>query len=972
MIFERSMECARLTILLANVLFPTSALKIPPRCARPPLLKGAFRSPPLTKEGQGGFRQQGRLTPAPQDKQTVWAKAPRCRKGGRHLFLLSIFLFQYFSLSSIYAQITLDGSLGPQGALLGPNYTIDANVGKQVGGNLFHSFGEFNVRTAESATFTGPNTVDNIIGRVTGGNPSLIDGTLRSTIPEANLYLVNPSGVLFGPNASLDVGGSFHVSTADYLKLGENGRFEATTLSDSLLTSAPPEAFGFLGSNPAPISIQGSKLAVPEGETLSVIGGNIQILGNEVDGKELSAPSGKINLASIASSGEVILNTPGESASLNVDSFPQLGRIDITQKAFIASSGQAGGSVVIRGGQLLVDHSDIGADTKGNVDGSTTGVDINIRGDAIFTREAFVSTLGHGSGRVGDINIEADNVAIRDGAAFLSRTTGPTDGGAVKITAKDSLAVSGPESLVGTLTTEQGRNGGDIVLSAAELTVEEGGAIQTATDVLTRNQGAGNAGDVVVKADRVTLRDGGSRLSSITDGVGQGGDIIVSANESILVTGQTRQNAASIATLTKSSGNAGHIQIATPDLRLEGGFMSVAAAGAGRAGNIEIDTARASLTDGAIIDSSTIGSGQGGEIVLNATESIRLSGFSVDNEPNLISSVAFGSGDAGRIRLTTPDLTVGQGSITALSTGAGEAGNIELQVNNASFSGTGAVVGVNMNQDAGQIDSSSSGTGRGGNIKITADNAFVVAGDGSGVFSDTGGSGAGGAIDLHAKDIQLTDGATISSKSIATGDAGNVTITATDTFRSENSRVTTEAETADGGDITVTVGSLASLSHSQIIASAQQGEAGNITIDPATLVLNRSSIFSIGGSGGVIRILPGVFVASSDSLTNASASVDIQNIAKERLDPSARSSDSFYLGSAELLPVRCAARLRDGRASSFVVRGRDALPPTPDGVLPSPILRRDKTSSGGSNAALVRGWDKAGLAQVGVEVDCLK
>jgi filamentous hemagglutinin family protein len=241
-----------------------------------------------------------------------------------------------------HAQITLDGSLGPKGALAGPDDTIRADMGKQVGGNLFHSFGKFNVNTKESATFTGPNNVDNIIGRVTGGSRSFIDGTLRSAIPDANLYLVNPSGVMFGPHASLDIDGSFHVSTADYLKLGDNGRFNATTPSDSLLTSAPPEAFGFLNSNPAPISIQDSKLAVPEGEILSVIGGNLQITGNkEAKGNQLAAPSGQINLASVGSSGEVVHNPIGESANLNVDSFSRLGRIELSNGTTIQSSGQA-------------------------------------------------------------------------------------------------------------------------------------------------------------------------------------------------------------------------------------------------------------------------------------------------------------------------------------------------------------------------------------------------------------------------------------------------------------------------------------------------------------------------------------------------------------------------------------------------------------------------------------------------------
>jgi len=168
------------------------------------------------------------------------------------------------------AQITLDGSLGPHGALPGLHVRIPAEVGQIRGPNLFHSFAECNVPTQGSATFTGPPTITNILSRVTGGNPSHIDGTLRSEIAGANLYLLNPSGVLFGPNARLDVSGSFHVSTADYLRLADGARFVARLSENSTLSVAPPVAFGFLESQPAVITGQGSSLHVPAGATLSV------------------------------------------------------------------------------------------------------------------------------------------------------------------------------------------------------------------------------------------------------------------------------------------------------------------------------------------------------------------------------------------------------------------------------------------------------------------------------------------------------------------------------------------------------------------------------------------------------------------------------------------------------------------------------------------------------------------------------
>ena len=184
-----------------------------------------------------------------------------------------------------------------------PDFVVPDTVGRTVGPNLFHSFGLFNINTGESATFTGPAAIDNVISRVTGGSRSFIDGPLRSEIESANLWFINPSGVLLGPNASLDIQGSFHVSTANYLKLREGGRFDAIYPEHSVLTTAPPEAFGFLGDQPASIAFQGSQLTVPQDKTLSVIGGDIGI----TDEAQLQAPGGRVNVASVASAGEVRL-----------------------------------------------------------------------------------------------------------------------------------------------------------------------------------------------------------------------------------------------------------------------------------------------------------------------------------------------------------------------------------------------------------------------------------------------------------------------------------------------------------------------------------------------------------------------------------------------------------------------------------------------------------------------------------------
>jgi filamentous hemagglutinin family protein len=199
------------------------------------------------------------------------------------------FLLLLISLSTP-AQIITDGTLGQALNLPGPDYQIGPNLGQQRGANLFHSFQDFNLNSLESATFSGPNEIQNVISRVTGGNPSNIDGTIRSTMPNADMYFLNPDGIMFGPNARLDVKGSFHASTADYLRLGDGGNFDAKEPNNSLLTIAPVEAFGFLNSSVAPISIQGggeiaeidskgntSGLSVLDGNSLSLIGGKLEI-----------------------------------------------------------------------------------------------------------------------------------------------------------------------------------------------------------------------------------------------------------------------------------------------------------------------------------------------------------------------------------------------------------------------------------------------------------------------------------------------------------------------------------------------------------------------------------------------------------------------------------------------------------------------------------------------------------------------
>ncbi|RKZ70889.1 MAG: hypothetical protein DRR19_33020 [Candidatus Parabeggiatoa sp. nov. 1] len=296
----------------------------------------------------------------------------------QHFFIILLLIISL----SIKAEVTLDGTLGRSGALPGPDYLIGADLGQQHGGNLFHSFQDFNLQGHESATFSGPNSVQNIFSRVTGGTPSNIDGLLRSTIPNADMYFLNPYGIMFGPNARLDVQGSFHASTADYLRLENGGRFDARQPSESLLTVAPVEAFGFLTDTPASITLHNSQLFVPFGKTLSLIGGDL-LMNGELPSNDhsdtfhpnyplkLFSDFGRINLASLGSSGELIL-TPSEL----VMNAKKAGTI-ITNNTWIGVSGNGAGDIFIRGGDVHLNHSELEGDSQ-NQDSGIINLQANL------------------------------------------------------------------------------------------------------------------------------------------------------------------------------------------------------------------------------------------------------------------------------------------------------------------------------------------------------------------------------------------------------------------------------------------------------------------------------------------------------------------------------------------------------------------------------------------------------------------
>jgi len=821
-----------------------------------------------------------------------------------------------------HAEITLDGTMGPRGALSGPDFQIDAAVGRQVGGNLFHSFGLFNVNTGESATFTGPDSIDNILSRVTGGQASTIDGLLRSTIPAVNLFLLNPSGVLFGPNAQLNVQGSFHVSTADFIRLADGVRFNAVpSAEDALLTTAPPAVFGFLGNQPASISFQGSRLTVPEDETFSVIGGDIGITG----GSLFRAPSGQVDMASVASAGEVTLG----SDTLGTDSFSRLGRIDMTQESTIDVSEADGsvtgaGAVFIRGRQFVMDNSHIFSNTQ---NGNSKGIDIRLTNDLVMKKGSSIEASTSGPGKGGDLTVKAGRLELKGDAFIDTRTFGPGHGGNLTAEAEDILL--GGESLNVFSGLFSGTEGTD--------------------------PGSGDAGNIAVKAGRLELK--GGTIDSSTFGWGNGGSLTVEA-EDILLEGEFSKilfsSLSSNAGGTEpDSGDAGNITVKAGHLQLKGlAQITTATVGPGKGGNITVKAGRLELKGGAQMTAGTSGSGNGGSLQVEA-ESILLegeggadlvSGLFTSNRAKDLSSgnVLVGSGDAGNITVKAGRLELkGGGQLGASTFGSGNGGSLTVEAEDIVLEGSASAgfrSGLFTNTQGADP-----GSGTAGDLTVNVGNLLVS--EGATISAETFGPGAGGKLFINATNIDLRDGASILSQSTSenpdAGQSGEISIRASDTFRLfNNSQVSVETAQADAGNINLQVGSLVHLRDQSSITTSVAGgtgDGGDITIDPTFVVLDRGSEIvarAREGHGGAIKIRSNFFFQSPDSRVDASSgnpelsgTVEIDAPDTDIIGGISVLPEAYFDATA-LLTQACAERFGTD-VSSLVARRYEVLPDSP-------------------------------------------
>jgi filamentous hemagglutinin family protein len=764
--------------------------------------------------------------------------------------LLAFFLI--INSSAAHAEITTDGTLGAATSLAGPNYLISHDLGTLRGGNLFHSFSAFNIGSGERGTFTGPNTVSAIISRVTGGQASSINGILRSDIPGADLFFFNPAGVVFGEGAALEIDGSFHVSTADYLKLSDGGRFSATHPHDSLLTSAPPSAFGYIGNDPAGINI-GSELQVPDGKTLSVVGGDIELNEGLV-----GTFGGRVNMAAVSSAGEIPI------ADMNTNTFEKLGDIEFKENSGVITIGSGGGDIYIRSGQLTIDNSKLLAGTNGEEDGGK--IDILVRDTVSVKNNGLIDGTTMGAGRGTDIDIQAATVRI-DAGSISSGSTGGGISADIDVVA-DKLEMFSGATIFGYLTGSG--HGGNIHLAAREEINLDGGAL------LQGNLGDGDFGRTHIETSFLHITNGGNITSLATArgsgpkytlnlesleienggnikcyniGSGPGTNLSITANESIQLFGPEggeggiycQSNTGSTAT-----AKAGNVEITTPNFLIgaHGILNAMVSEGEGAGGDVTLNIGEAlTFVDGGLIWFGSMGAGEGGNLLIHA-DTVGISGGRfVGNDSRWL-----GSGIAGFN--STSEATPNRMELFARSLDIMDGGSIFSQAlgdqaATSLFIHASETVSVSGHSETSTstIASGASSNGTGAASNMTIDTPYLHLSNEATLNAMTGGAGKGGDIDIRAARVEIESGAGIKSGTLGAGQAGTIKIEAT-----EEISVTGFVEKSTGG-IDNSASNLTTL-------SVGAGKAGDIFLSAPIVsidgLVNASTLGA--GDGGDIDI----------------------------------------------------------------------------------------------------------------------
>lgn len=613
----------------------------------------------------------------------------------------------------------------------------------------------------QSAFFSG--SADNIVARVTGGAPSVIDGVLGSA---TSLWLVNPAGVAIASGASLDVRGSFHASSAHYVVLGNGeGRFYSSIGAASSLVSAPPSAFGFLGPAAA-VSMSGAFLLPPAGGSLSLslVGGTVTLDASRVE----TAGGDLVLAASGGGANEFSLSSRAWSSPP-----PTTGAIVMTDSIVRATDFVgAGGSIALRGGRARLVDSALASD---NYSASLPGGSLSIEasGDVLLRRSVILSG-SFSDGAAGAVRIAGSDVTVAGNSLVNTDSFAAGAGGDVSLIGRDILVSGGSTFSLRSITEGPG---GNLLLQAGERITLEGNALLgtdareagpagsmtlAARDILIRDaqirstsDGTGPGGRVSLQASGSILIESAGRINVDTKGPGQGGEVAISAGETFSLYGKIFSGAQR----ERRLGNAGSVSVSARDVVIgESGSISTATIGGGRAGDIRITASSVDISrsgDEASVESTTAGPGSGGSIFISAGRIVLHDGGRIS------ASSSSAKGLAGTVAIEAAEsLVLSGGSSIATEALAADGGDVTIRA--------GELVHL---KDSRITTSVNTLTGQGGNITI--DPTFVVL-DSSEIIARAA-QGAGGNINI-VSDFFLGQSSVVDASS-QTGISGVVAIT---------------------------------------------------------------------------------------------------------------------------------------------------------------------------------------------------
>lgn len=642
----------------------------------------------------------------------------------------------------VVAQAISDGTLPTAVEQL--EQIMRINGGEREGNNLFHSFEKFSILKGSEAVFGNAPDIENIFTRITGRDISKIDGILR-TEGSANLFIINPNGIVFGKNAQLNIGGSFVGTTADSVKFKDGVNFAASSSkSEPIVTVSFPIGLG-LGTDPGDITVNGNgsslsrggdilsqsspfnrdngaaDISVRPGNTLALVGGNLNIRGGS-----LAASSGRIELGS-ANSGEVSL----AGFTLGYETELSFGKIEFSENSSADVSGSEEGSILLRGSNISLEEGSIllsqsTSKTSSGIIQVNATKSLTVSGAAQNTTPSSIVTETLADGKAANISISAQNLQLKNSGTIGSSTFGAGETGSISIGVLNSVQLSR------TSQEDAGILPSDITLSSFGI---------SPSSITTYSLGQGDADDISLSA-RSYSSSGGSRILSASVGSGNTGNININTY-SLEIDGATERD------------------------NIFGGFIGSSTLSRGNAGNINISTAFLRVSNGAAITADSIADGNAGNITIKVSERAEIIGrdpnpdrdvpsnitSSVDVEPieqirNLLDVPLIPAGNGGTISISSPNLDILQG---------------------------------------GAISVRNQGTGSGGTISINANELNL---EEAGAINAATASGAGGNVELNTKNIQIDEESLITAIAENNGNGGNFTINTTSLI-GEKSQITT-------------------------------------------------------------------------------------------------------------------------------------------------------------------------------------